>query len=399
MKKFFQNIFSVVNDKQHKVVTVLGIKLKFRRKTDELYRICKKQLAEVRNISRDLKNKDAVLATLMNAQNKDGCRLNTIEQYCARHLNKKPWGLIDSVNGTFRRYFIENNMVEKVELFKKNLDEESLKITDIVIDKMLRLPDESLAYLCNLDFKAYKLRYDIEKDKKYERLLAENADNIKSSYKLSKPNYDMEVFLYHHGLKFANNKIIEYVKNKDFIDAGAYIGDSALVLLEYSPNKIHSFEISQGHVENYKRTMHLNNISEGKYVINMCGLSSECSSVKINNNGDMGKKIYNGNGELVKTIILDSYIQKVENPIGFIKADIEGAMFDALKGMVKTIRKYRPVLSFAIYHSAEEFFETKILLDEITKDLDYSVHIDSHFSESMHIYGTVLFAYPRELDN
>ena len=71
------------------------------------------------------------------------------------------------------------------------------------------------------------------------------------------------------------------------------------------------------------------------------------------------KKIYNGNGELVKTIILDSYIQKVENPIGFIKADIEGAMFDALKGMVKTIRKYRPVLSFAIYHSAEEFFETK----------------------------------------
>ena len=67
----------------------------------------------------DLKNKDAVLATLMNAQNKDGCRLNTIEQYCARHLNKKPWGLIDSVNGTFRRYFIENNMVEKVELFKR----------------------------------------------------------------------------------------------------------------------------------------------------------------------------------------------------------------------------------------------------------------------------------------
>ncbi len=399
MKKFFQNIFSVVNDKQHKVVTVLGIKLKFRRKTDELYRICKKQLAEVRNISRDLKNKDAVLATLMNAQNKDGCRLNTIEQYCARHLNKKPWGLIDSVNGTFRRYFIENNMVEKVELFKKNLDEESLKITDIVIDKMLRLPDESLAYLCNLDFKAYKLRYDIEKDKKYERLLAENADNIKSSYKLSKPNYDMEVFLYHHGLKFANNKIIEYVKNKDFIDAGAYIGDSALVLLEYSPNKIHSFEIFKDHIDKYKQTMELNNVSENKYAINQVGLSSYSCIVKLNTRGgDLGRKIYNGRGEDVRVIDLDSYTEKLSNPVGFIKADIEGAMFDALKGMVKTIRKYRPVLSFAIYHSAEEFFETKILLDEITKDLDYSVHIDSHFSESMHIYGTILFAYPKDLD-
>ena len=145
--------------------------------------------------------------------------------------------------------------------------------------------------------------------------------------------------------------------------------------------------------------MELNNVSENKYAINQVGLSSYSCIVKLNTRGgDLGRKIYNGRGEDVRVIDLDSYTEKLSNPVGFIKADIEGAMFDALKGMVKTIRKYRPVLSFAIYHSAEEFFETKILLDEITKDLDYSVHIDSHFSESMHIYGTILFAYPKDLD-
>lgn len=32
MKKFFQTLFSAVNDKNHKIITVLGFKLKFRNK-------------------------------------------------------------------------------------------------------------------------------------------------------------------------------------------------------------------------------------------------------------------------------------------------------------------------------------------------------------------------------
>lgn len=395
MKKILQFIFSVTNIGNHKVITILGIKLKFTN-VKLLYRVILFELAEERKCVLQLNNNFEDLNKIVEQQTQ---KLNKINLFCEKFINKKAWGLIDSINGSFRNYFIENNMVEKIELFKKNLDSQSLKITNIVIDKMLRLPDESLAKLCNLDFNGYRLKYDTEQDKMYSKLLSENFARIKSEYKLSKPNYDMEVFLYHHGLKYANSKIINYIKNKDFIDAGAYIGDSALVLLEYNPNKIHSFEISQEHVENYKHTMRLNDVPEYKYVINTCGLSSECASVKINNNGDMGKKIYNGNGEFVKTIILDSYVQKIENSIGFIKADIEGAMFQALKGMVNTIQENRPVLSFAIYHSAEEFFETKILLDNIVQNLDYSIHIDSHFSESMHIYGTVLFAYPRELDD
>ena len=208
----------------------------------------------------------------------------------------------------------------------------------------------------------------------------------------------MEVFIFHHGLKYANEKIKNYIKNKDFIDAGAFIGDSALVFLEYKPHKIYSFEISDKHFESYIETMKINNISPDKYNLTKMALSDNNNFVNVIDDGGMGVKIYNTCGNKIQSITLDSFLKDKNCNIGFIKADIEGAMYKALLGMEKTIKKYRPVLSFAIYHSPEEFFKTKPLLEEITNDLNYSINFDCHASQCTNIYGTVIWAYPAELD-
>lgn len=62
---------------------------------------------------------------------------------------------------------------------------------------------------------------------------------------------------------------------------------------------------------------------------------------------------------------LDTYLQQLNKTVpqvGFIKLDLEGYGVRALRGMEKTIRKDRPVLSLSIYHSPEELFETKKVL-------------------------------------
>lgn len=413
--KLSKEIFSIKNDKQHKVFNLFGIKLKFRyyqniledmqlnlfQQSKLLKKLEQKFLVEeqyIQKFSDHLEDIEKFCSSQeQNIQNLS-YHLKSIEDFCKTFNNKKAWGLIDSIDGSFRKYFIENNMPEKIKLFKNNLDERSLQVSNITIEKMLRLPDEGVAKFCNLNIDSYKLKFDNALDRQFSALFASNSLDIKNKYKLSKPNYDMEVFLYHHGLKHANQKIKEYVRKKDFIDAGAYIGDSALVLAEYDPSCIHSFEISKQHCLNYIKTMQINNIETNLYKLNNIGLSNVKQFVKLNNNGDMGKKIYNGNGDEVQLIVLDDYTNENNLTVGFIKADIEGAMFEALEGMQETIIKDRPVLSLAIYHSAKEFFDTKILLDEICNNLDYSINIDSHFSESMHIYGTILWAYPKELN-
>lgn len=61
----------------------------------------------------------------------------------------------------------------------------------------------------------------------------------------------------------------------------------------------------------------------------------------------------------------DAYLERLNRTIpqiGFVKLDIEGYGVRALRGMEKTILKYRPVLSLSIYHSPEELFETKKVL-------------------------------------
>ncbi|GHU88876.1 hypothetical protein AGMMS49941_13110 [Deferribacterales bacterium] len=65
--------------------------------------------------------------------------------------------------------------------------------------------------------------------------------------------------------------------------------------------------------------------------------------------------------------------------------------------MTKTIQRFRPVLSLAIYHNIEEFFGTKPLLEEIVKGMDYTFKLQKHGAFAFNINETALFAYPREL--
>ena len=353
-----KNIFSISNENNYIIWTILGIKFKFKN-----YKII-------------AKNQEQQIKLF------------------TKHVNI---GLIDNIDGPFRKYFIENNMVEKIELFKKNLDEQSLQLTEKTLQKMLILPDLSLSKYFYLNIEKFNNDFLNDLEKQYQRDLQQNKKNIEQKYKLAIPKYDFEVFLYHHGLKYANDNIKNYIIDKDFIDAGAYIGDSALVLFEYSPKTVHSFEIAKQYISYYKKTMSINNIPLNKYKLNNYALGGNNIPVNVNFTGEMNTNIYNGSGKAIKKITLDSYSKNLN--IGFIKADIEGACFEALSGMKETIKNNRPVLSLSIYHTGTEFFETKILLDQIVENLNYKINLECHFPDPRHIWGTVLMAYPKELDS
>jgi hypothetical protein len=97
-------------------------------------------------------------------------------------------------------------------------------------------------------------------------------------------------------------------------------------------------------------------------------------------------------GETTSITIDDFAESQAIEKIDFIKMDIEGAELLALKGAEKTIRKYRPKLAIAIYHSMEDFVSIPQWI--LNLDLGYELFLD-HFT----IYGeeTVIFAKPKLL--
>lgn len=92
-----------------------------------------------------------------------------------------------------------------------------------------------------------------------------------------------------------------------------------------------------------------------------------------------------------RTITIDAMVEQQElTRVDFIKMDIEGAEFPALKGAERTIRAHRPKLAISIYHQISDFINIPKWLHGL--DLRYDLYLEHH---TIHTHETVLFAVPR----
>ena len=183
-----------------------------------------------------------------------------------------------------------------------------------------------------------------------------------------------------------------YMKNTVFLDCGAFIGDSALIMLEFSPSKIYSFDASPKNAEKFKKVMEFNKIPESKVELILTGIGDREYEISFHDTGICSTDLHISGNTKIPIDSLDHLCRNMDR-IGFIKSDIEGFGFDMARGMTEILKRDRPVLSLAIYHNPDEFFEIKPLLESL--NLNYKFSISAH---SYHFWGEIyLHAYPAEL--
>lgn len=174
---------------------------------------------------------------------------------------------------------------------------------------------------------------------------------------------------------------LEALKNKDIIDVGAYIGDSALILLEYTNKKVYAFEAILLHYKLMLETIKQNNATRIVPVYKGLGAKSSKERICI---ADGGSSIVLANSteyEEIDIITLDSYVKANKIKVGFIKVDIEGFEQEFLKGAKETIKSQKPAMAISLYHSYSDFFDIKPLLEswnlgyrfKIGKPIDHNV--------------------------
>jgi FkbM family methyltransferase len=164
-----------------------------------------------------------------------------------------------------------------------------------------------------------------------------------------------------------------------FIDAGAFIGDSALILQKYAPSRIYAFEPSQKNCKVFREIMNRNHVTPDRYELITAGLGDvNVKMHNFNDTGNEGTSIHNNDGSsTIDICTLDSYWKEEYGRIGFIKADVEGAAVELMRGAEQTIRKYLPVLSIAVYHNETEFFGVYELLK--SWNLSYRIEFQKHY--------------------
>ena len=189
-----------------------------------------------------------------------------------------------------------------------------------------------------------------------------------NGYYLPVNQFDSSVFFTRYGIDKLTT--LDSVRNKDIIDAGGYVGDTALLFSSYTDKSIHVFEASPSNMDIIRETIRLNQLENIVPVSKALGEKSGTATFSLGERNSCNSLVerpgYNYPDHIeVPVITLDDYVRENDLEVGLIKVDIEGGEQLLLKGAVETIRTQHPILLISIYHSANDFFEIKPMIEKM----------------------------------
>ncbi len=235
----------------------------------------------------------------------------------------------------FKKYFASNNMKLKIKNLKQGMDSISCEY----IDFFMKLSKVWNRYR----FGGFWSKYDKKLIEKYKKL-----DFVQPFPEITK--FSSITFLHKYGLSDLPKKVLDYINGKDIIDAGGLNGDTALIFNELFPeSKIYVYEPLSAYCNIVKKIADKVNLIKGEKIISVNkGLSDkpEICNISFDKISDDCE---------ITTVDMD---YKGGN-LGLIKSDTEGYESKIIDGAKDSIKKYKPVLVFAIYHTPEDFFDLK----------------------------------------
>lgn len=331
-----QQILSIKNEDSHKIICVLGIKIKFK--------------APLKGFLKGLKGHIRFIAK------------QTIEYYEKQksYLPLEPH--VHLCNNCYKEYFLTQNLMTKYQTLIKGLDSCSIDVIGKIINRVSGVLHNNQSIFGISE----KEKEELKKNDIRGKQLLQFSNGIYCLGKYFLPvNYFIDTIFIHR--YFINEiKNINKISNKAIVDVGAFVGDSALIFAEYTNNKVYAFEPVNANYEGILKTIKLN---DSKNIIPVkLGLGKENAETFINVfettpvsstlREDRKNNPYNV-PEKITIVKLDDYVKEHNIRVGLIKADIEGAEQDFLSGAKETIIEQKPVLLISIYHTASDLFDIK----------------------------------------
>jgi len=350
-----EKIFSIKNNPItcHKVITICGLKIKI--KSNKL-----KQKKQIKNLEKNIESEIKALNNQIKQQiKKANYTINSNYEISA-----------------CRRFYseIENgNLIKDYKNLIKSLDNDSIEQISKILSRiqLIAISQES-----NFDIFS---KEEIEQINKVKNSMIQGTIQLSddcwayNKYLLPINHFEPSVFYYRHNIDCLKN--LKTIKDRDIIDVGGFIGDSAIVFEDFTDKKIYTFEPVNENYNNILKTIKLNNSSKIVPVKTGLGSKEEDVEIYLQDSGSSINRILNKDAsiEIIHNSTLDKFVEENNLNVGLIKVDIEGYEQEFLKGAIKTIKTQKPSLLISIYHNASDFFKIKPLIE--SWDLGYSFQI------------------------
>lgn len=272
-------------------------------------------------------------------------------------------------------YYVENKCIYGYEVLKLSDILNSLNNINVIIGipdqkydkskligKVKSILDYDIVSGCQAEYGLWDYEF-LEKNREqfnnmYDLLADKKSKNILNAFIMQKLTGD---YKYSKEVCEANQyfpeDIISINDCKNFVDCGAYNGDSYLELINFENkfngkfiDNIYLFEMDKN---NYNEL--IKNVSDDKRCkAYNCGVSDKEEVLYYSSDNTSSMLGVSGdNTALVKRI--DSVLEGKE--ITYLKMDIEGAEMSALYGAKETIIKNTPVMAICVYHKKRDLID------------------------------------------
>lgn len=175
----------------------------------------------------------------------------------------------------------------------------------------------------------------------------------------------------------------QITENEVFVDGGSFDGRTSMAFVDWCHDnykKIYAFEPDPNNQNKCRQLLK----DYCKYEIIEKGLWSRQTELKFN-------AIANGSSKVVEegtiTIPVVSMDEVIIDEVTFIKLDVEGSEYEALRGARNIITKYKPKMAISIYHKPEDIWELPELILSLNENYRFYLR---HYSIAAS--ETVLYA-------
>lgn len=170
-----------------------------------------------------------------------------------------------------------------------------------------------------------------------------------------------------------------------FIDGGAFTGDTLARTVSMTGGRgcamYYAFEPDGRNAARMLDYVRMNEIRSVEII--QKGLWNRSGRLRFQNGGDPRSFV----GEEGNIEIEADTIDRLDVAATFIKMDIEGSEYEALRGAERTIRSHAPKLAIAVYHKPADLTDIPAYIKMLRPDYELYLRIHSLFSEELVIYA------------
>jgi len=247
-------------------------------------------------------------------------------------------------------FYFDENFEDKLKEVTQNLDSE-----EKYFYKYLFLRSLFVNFIRKDNFYTEE---EVELQKEFTEFRKNNIEGNKISEFKFTGDYNLHPFI---GFSLDETSL-NFLKDRDIIDAGAFTGDTSLPLSKLTNANVYAFEPFDESYELLNKNIKDNDIKNIVPVKKSLGNIEGTRRLYLAGNNvqgitsDADFRKYDTELKVNETTI-DTFVDENNLNVGFIIVDVEGAELDLLEGAKNTIMTQKPILTISIYHRLKDFVE------------------------------------------